>query len=248
MELKEFFKQHNKVAVAFSGGTDSAYLLYEALKNKALAEAYYVSSAFQPEFEREDAKRFCGELGVKLNIVDVDILSCDDVIKNPPDRCYYCKQQIMGNIIKHAKADGFDILVDGTNASDDVNDRPGMKALEELNVLSPLKLCGITKAQVRERSKAAGLFTWDKPAYACLATRIQPGIPIDAGMLKKVEQAENIMRTMGFTDFRVRVFHGMARIQVKSSQMQKVLEHRQAIVKDVGALFDGVFLDLNERA
>ena len=150
MDIKEFFQRHGKVAVAFSGGTDSAYLLYAAGKFAETVKAYYVKSAFQPKFELDDAKRIAAELNLPLTVLEVDVLSDADVISHTPKRCYFCKRRIFTAIREAAIRDGFDVLLDGTNASDDVADRPGMAALAELSVLSPLRLCGLTKADVEK--------------------------------------------------------------------------------------------------
>ena len=166
MELNEFFAAHPEVAVAFSGGVDSAYLLYAAKRAAKRVKAYYACSAFQPQFELEDAKRLAAELDVQMQIIPLDVLADAQVAENPKNRCYYCKKRIFGAITAQALRDGFSVLLDGTNASDDADDRPGMRALEELSVLSPLRLCGLTKAQIRALSKEAGLFTWDRPTPA----------------------------------------------------------------------------------
>ena len=175
MTLKEFFTENPRVALGFSGGADSAYLLWEAVNNKAQVRPYFVKSQFQPEFELRDAWRLCGELGVELTVIPLDVLACDTVRENHADRCYHCKRAIFGALRERALSEGFPVLIDGTNASDDAGDRPGMRALGELSVRSPLRECGISKERVRERTRAAGLFTWDKPAYACLATRVPSG-------------------------------------------------------------------------
>lgn len=204
--LRQFFEKHPSLALAFSGGTDSAYLLYAATACGCDVRAYYASSPFQPAFELEDAKRLARSLNAKMTVLPLNVLENEIVRSNPADRCYYCKNAIFGHILEAAAKDGYTEIIDGTNASDDAGDRPGMRALRELRVLSPLRLCGITKKALREYSRNAGLFTWDKPAYACLATRVPTGTPIDANVLKKVEWAETELARMGFTDFRVRVF------------------------------------------
>ena len=191
--LAEFFADHPRLALAFSGGTDSAYLLYAATACGCDVRAYYARSAFQPEFERQDALRLAEQLGASMREVPLDVLAVEDVRANPENRCYYCKQAIFTALTRAARADGYSDIMDGTNASDDAGDRPGMKALAEIGVLSPLRLCGITKAGVRTLSRQAGLFTADKPAYACLATRIPAGTPIDADTLKRVEGAEGAL-------------------------------------------------------
>ena len=226
MTVKDFFRQTPRAAAAFSGGTDSALLLYLAKQNGCDVHAYYVKTAFQPEFELEDARRLVGELDIPMTVVELDILAVPEAAANGPDRCYYCKRAIFTALQGAAREDGYTVLLDGTNASDDAGDRPGMRALRELGVRSPLRECGITKAEVRRLSREAGLFTWEKPAYACLAT----------------------MREMGFQDFRVRMYGDAARIQVRAEQFALALEKRKEIMERLGGLFDGVLLDLNVRA
>lgn len=247
MNLKEFFKLHPKVALAFSGGVDSAYLLYAAKQYAEEVKAYYVKAEFQPQFELDDAVRLASELGADMQRLDLHVLSAPYVKENPSNRCYYCKKAIFGAIMEAAKSDGFTVLLDGTNASDDAADRPGMRALAELSVLSPLRACGLTKSQVRQLSKEAGLFTWDKPAYACLATRIPHGEEITPENLLATETAENYMFSLGFSDFRVRSQNGHARIQLPESQLTLLLEHRRAILTKLKQYYKTVSLDLEVR-
>ena len=136
--------------------------------------------------------------------------------------------------------------MDGTNASDDAGDRPGMRALAELSVRSPLRECGITKAEVRARSRAAGLFTWDKPAYACLATRVPTGTAITREALSAVEGAENALHALGFRDFRVRIFHGAARL-ADGAGLCRAAEEREAVKAALSPWFGTVLLDCNTR-
>lgn len=245
MTLQEFFEAHPKVALGFSGGVDSSYLLYAAKQAGADVRPYFAKTQFQPQFELEDATRLAEQVGVALTVLPYDVLPAAGF--NPPDRCYYCKTALFGTLVERAKADGYDTIIDGTNASDDAGDRPGMKALQEMRVLSPLRLCGLTKQNIREKSKEAGLFTWNKPAYACLATRFPAGVQITEAGLQKVEQAEGALFRLGFTDFRVRVFHNAARIQLPKDQMERGLSMRQEILAQLRPLFDGVFLDLEGR-
>ena len=224
MDLKEFFEQNKKAAVAFSGGVDSSYLLYAAKRYGADVTAYYVRSQLQPDFEYEDAEMIAALTGVRMKVLTLDALSDPRVSSNPADRCYWCKRNIMGAIIRAASDDGCSLIIDGTNASDPADDRPGMKALKEFGIRSPLRECGITKQEVRRRSKEAGLPVWNKPAYACLATRIPCGEIITEEKLSKTEKAENMMREMGFTDFRVRMRGDSALIQVKEDQFDKAQE------------------------
>ena len=245
--LRAFFADHPRMALAFSGGVDSAYLLYAARACGCDVAAFYAQSAFQPEFERRDAQRLAEQLDVPLNVVPLDVLAVAAVRDNPADRCYHCKKAIFTALLAAAEAQGYEAVMDGTNASDDTRDRPGMKALVELGVLSPLRLCGITKSQVREYSRAAGLFTWDKPAYACLATRIPTGTPITDEDLNRVEGAEAALFALGFSDFRVRLFHGAARLQLPGAQMAEAIARREEIRGALAPWIEIVMLDLKDR-
>lgn len=247
MILADFFTTYPRAALGFSGGVDSAYLLYAALACHAQVRPYYIKTAFQPAFELADAQRLCQQLGVELQIIERDILSLDLVSANSKDRCYHCKKALFSALKAQAQLDGYSILLDGTNASDEATDRPGMRALDQLKVLSPLRECGLTKPQIRQLSRAAGLFTWDKPAYACLATRVPTGQPITKEDLHRVEEAESALSALGFRDFRVRLFHGGARIQVPEPQLELVLSLRQEILQKLSGSFDAVMLDLQIR-
>ncbi len=247
MNKEVFFKENPKAAIAFSGGVDSSYLLYAALSEKADVTAYYVKTAFQPAFELEDAKRLANDLGAKMVILTLDVLAFDEVTANPADRCYYCKQRIFSAITERAKADGYSVICDGTNASDDAGDRPGMRALAELSVRSPLREWGLTKDEIRRLSKEAGLFTWNKPSYACLATRIPAGEKITAEKLEKTEKAEVFLASLGFSDFRVRLVGNTAKLQVKAGQLEKVLADRERILEKLKKYYTAVTLDLEAR-
>ena len=247
MTLQEFFEKYPRIAIGFSGGVDSSFLLWTAKNCGAQVGAYYVSTAFQPAFEREDAIRFASSINVMPKIIELDILSCDEVAENPPDRCYHCKKRIFGAVAQKAAEDGYTVLVDGTNASDDASDRPGMRALKELRVLSPLRMCGLTKAEIRRQSKEAGLFTWNKPAYACLATRIPTGEEITEEKLLATERSEEFLMKRGFTDFRVREFQGTAKLQLREEQIPKLLENREEILAELRKYYTAVTLDLEVR-
>ena len=247
MELRDFFQECPKVALGFSGGVDSAYLLYAALDHGAQVRPYFIKTAFQPQFELEDARRLCAQLGVELTVLELDVLQIPGVAENPPDRCYHCKRALFGRLRQQALADGYTVLIDGTNASDDAGNRPGMRALGELSVRSPLRECGITKAQVRALSKEAGLFTWDKPAYACLATRVPTGEAIAPETLQKVEAAEEALFSLGYSDLRVRVFHGAARLQLPGQQLERAAKERERISRALAPWFGTVLLDLKAR-
>lgn len=247
MTLQEFFTEHPKAALGFSGGVDSSYLLWAAVNAGADIAPYYIQTAFQPAFELEDAQRLCAQIGVKLNVIRLDALADPRVAANPANRCYYCKVGLFGALRARAKADGYDLLLDGTNASDDAGDRPGMKALREMEVRSPLRECGLTKAMIRQESRKAGLFTWNKPAYACLATRVPTGRTITSELLRRVEGAETALFALGFTDFRVRLYDEAARLQLPEGQLAKAVEQRQAIRQALAPWFDVVLLDTQTR-
>lgn len=247
MNLEKFFKEHNRIALAFSGGVDSSYLLYMAMKYKVRIRAYYVDTQFQPTFELEDAKRVAQEVGANLTILRKSILEVEQVVENPDNRCYYCKQKIFGFILEEAQKDGFTEIMDGTNATDEVHDRPGMKALQEMRVYSPLRLCGIGKSEVRRESKEIGLFTWDKPSYACLATRIPVGTQITLRDLERVENGEALLHGMGYRDFRIRIREDMGVIQVTKSQMDKIIKERERVRRELVKWFPNITLDLHER-
>lgn len=246
-KLRLFFVGNPRVALAFSGGVDSAYLLYAAAAAGAEVKAYYVNTAFQPEFEKEDARRFARQLEAQLVFLPLEILENRAVAANGENRCYHCKKEIFSAIWRQAQKDGFSLLIDGSNASDQEGERPGMRALKELEVRSPLRECGLTKRMIRAYSKEAGLFTWNKPAYACLATRVPVGVEITAGALRKTEQAESALEGMGFVDFRVRLQNGAAVLQVPAWQMGQALEKRGEILETLGESHQAVYLDLLPR-
>ena len=259
MTLKEFFTVHNKIALGFSGGVDSSFLLYSAIKYGADIKPYFIKTAFQPEFELEDAMKLASQLNIEPEIIRVDVLQNEKVTENPKNRCYFCKNTLFSILREKADAEGR-TLIDGTNYSDDAGDRPGMKALKEMNVLSPLRECKLTKVEIRKLSEDAGLFTWDKPAYACLATRIPTGATTTGVLLARskaktavffneeaAEKAEGAVTKLGFKDFRVRIIGNTGKLQVKPEQMQKAIELRKEILEAEKGILDDVVLDLKER-
>lgn len=247
MELSEFFAGHRRVALAFSGGVDSAYLLYAAVESGVQVQPYYVKTAFQPQFEYEDAIQLAQQLGVAMTTLRLDVLEDAEVAANPANRCYFCKRRIFTAIMAAARSDGYCVLLDGTNASDRVDDRPGMKALRELSVLSPLRLCGLSKEEIRRRSREAGLFTWDKPAYACLATRIPTGVPITRSDLERTERCEGFLMRLGFSGFRIRLMGTCARLELPEEQLPMVLSRREEILAELKKDYSRVVLDLEVR-
>lgn len=247
MELRKFFERHPKCALAFSGGTDSALLLCEARRLGADVKAYFVKGPFQPQFELEDARRLARELGAEMEVIETDVLALPEVAENGPRRCYYCKRAIFSLIFERARRDGYESVIDGTNASDQVDDRPGMQAIAELGVLSPLRMCGVTKAQVRELSAEAGLFTARKPSYACLATRVPTGTAITREALEKVERGEEALREMGFSDLRLRLEGTGARLELPAAQLPAVVQNRERVLKALLPSFSRVTVDLAGR-
>ena len=247
MTLEQFFQENPRCALGFSGGVDSAYLLYAGVKAGADIRPYFIKTAFQPVFELADAQKLAAGLGVEVTVLELDALADPRVAANPADRCYFCKQNLFRTLKERAIADGYPVLLDGTNASDEAGDRPGMRALAELSVRSPLRECGLTKAEIRARSREAGLFTWDKPAYACLATRVPAGEAITAETLARVEGAEDALFRLGYTDFRVRVFHSAARLQLPRGQMERAVREAETIQAALKPYFTPILLDLEGR-
>ena len=247
MTLKQFFQENPRCALGFSGGVDSAYLLYAGVKAGADIRPYFIKTAFQPAFELADARKLAEGLGAEVTVLELDALADPRVAANPADRCYYCKQNLFRTLKDRAIADGYPVLLDGTNASDEAGDRPGMRALAELSVRSPLRECGLTKAEIRARSREAGLFTWDKPAYACLATRVPAGETITADILARVEGAEDALFRLGYTDFRVRVFHSAARLQLPRGQMERAVREAEELRQALKPYFTPILLDLEGR-
>ena len=247
MTLEQFFQENPRCALGFSGGVDSAYLLYAGVRAGADIRPYFIKTAFQPAFELADAQKLAAGLGVEVTVLELDALADPKVAANPADRCYFCKQNLFRTLKERAIADGYPVLLDGTNASDEAGDRPGMRALAELSVRSPLRECGLTKAEIRARSKEAGLFTWDKPAYACLATRVPAGEAITAETLARVEGAEDTLFRLGYTDLRVRVFHSAARLQLPRGQMERAVREAETIQAALKPYFTPILLDLEGR-
>ena len=247
MTLKEFFEANPKAALAFSGGTDSAYLLWAAVQAGADVQPYFVRSAFQPQFELADAERLCAQLGLTLRVLDCDVLARPEIAANPPERCYYCKRALFTRLLSAAREEGYPLVMDGTNASDPEDDRPGMKALRELGVRSPLREVGLRKCDVRRLSAQAGLFTAGKPSYACLATRIPSGTAIEPAMLETVETAEGLLAGRGYRNFRVRLRPWGALLQFDESQHADAEKDMENIRGLLGDMFHEMRLDPKPR-
>lgn len=247
MRIEDFFREHKDVAAAFSGGVDSSVLLLLAKRYASRVKAYYVKSQFQPRFEYEDAVSVAQMLDVEMELIEHDVLSDAKVTANPQNRCYYCKKSIFGVITAAARRDGFQTVIDGTNASDDISDRPGYKALGELSVLSPLRKCGLTKRDIRLIATENSLPVSDKPSYACLATRIPSGTRITVHLLSKTEAAENALRGMGFKNFRVRCFGEGAALEFGRKELLLFRENKDAVFSALTPYYSNICPDIKER-
>ncbi|GMO44642.1 MAG: ATP-dependent sacrificial sulfur transferase LarE [Termitinemataceae bacterium] len=246
--LQNYILEHGSAAVAFSGGVDSSFLCYaafEALAEKAIAIT--VVSPMLPKTEIDDAKKIASQIGIKHFLITENKID-DLVASNPKDRCYYCKKIEFAQILAVAKKNNVSTVFDGSN-TDDLNDyRPGLKALHELQIVSPLREAELTKSDIRELSRRFNLPTWDKPSFACLASRIPYGDKIDAEKLLRVEKAEDVLRHAGFKQFRVRSHGDIARIEVSPPERQlffndKILDDISRDIKAAGFLFVSMELE-----
>lgn len=224
--LEEWLRTRGRVAVAFSGGVDSSFLLAKAVEVLGAANVLAVTarSVLAPAFELQRAEWFCEDHGARQLVVDVDPLSHDEVRGNGRMRCYHCKRGIFSLAMQAAKAEGFDMLADGTNLDDDGDYRPGAKALAELGVQSPLRDASMTKDDIRELSRDMGLSIWDAPSCACLATRVEYGTPLCPEVLKRIDEAEDYLRKLDFDPVRVRVHGDVARIEVGRTQIARLAD------------------------
>lgn len=246
-KLLNHLRSAGSLAVAFSGGVDSAFLVYaahEALKDKLLAITAVTQS--YPRHEAADAAKILSQYGVRHVQITLNQLAVPGFRENGAERCYYCKYALFSKIKEAAQKQGISLVADGANTDDENDYRPGMRATEELGILSPLRSAGFSKQEIREASKELGIFTWNKPSYACLASRIPYGEEITAEKLAMIERAEQALIDMGFKEMRVRCHGKLARIEVAGSDFEKAVVHHKEIaaaVKNAGFLYAALDLE-----
>ncbi|MDO9085029.1 MAG: ATP-dependent sacrificial sulfur transferase LarE [Anaerolineaceae bacterium] len=245
--LLKLLQGNEKLGVTLSGGVDSALVCAAAVAALGVGrvKAYSIQSSMETPQEMEDARRITDQLGVEHYIIKFDEMEIEEIRSNPIDRCYFCKLARMKKILEHATSVGMHQLVDGSNFDDRDDYRPGLKALAELGVKSPLGDAGITKREVRQLARWQGLFVWDKPSNPCLASRFPYGVEISHQRIQQVACAEMALKSIGFDELRVRYHECVARLEVPTSLFEKVLEQRTQIVEKIKACgFLYVSLDL----
>lgn len=234
-KFRRILRGFDSAVIAFSGGVDSAFLAMvtaQALKKKVLAVT--MVSELMPESEKREAVGLASKIGIRHRLVRQRLAST--LRNNPDDRCYHCKREVFSSLLRIARREKFAVVLDGSNANDLMDYRPGARALKELGIRSPLQEAGLTKKDIRVLSKRMGLVTWNKPAMACLGSRFPYGEKITSQALKRVERAEEFLRGRGFVQVRVRHHGNLCRIEVGPDEVMGFLKKRALVVKKLKAL------------